>query len=65
MTAIAKERAVAREELESQLAVIRQRLLAIRVKRIRPLLDTKILASWNGLMIRGFADAGRLLENDD
>ena len=65
VTAIAKERAVARVELESQLAVIRQRLLAIRVKRIRPLLDTKILASWNGLMIRGFADAGRLLENDD
>jgi uncharacterized protein YyaL (SSP411 family) len=26
------------------------------------LTDTKILTSWNGLMIRGFADAGRILD---
>lgn len=65
LSQIAKERAMSREELESQLLPIREKLLALRSKRIRPLLDTKILASWNGLMIRGFADAGRLLENDD
>ena len=65
VSAIAKERAVPREELESQLSPLREKLLAVRAERIRPLLDTKILASWNGLMIRGFADAGRLLQNDE
>ena len=60
---IAKERAVERAVLEAKLQPIREQLLGLRAKRVRPLLDTKILASWNGLMIRGFADAGRLLEN--
>ena len=31
----------------------------MRNKRPRPLTDTKILTGWNGLMIRGLADAGR------
>lgn len=50
-------------ELESSLAVMRQKLFVYRSKRIRPLLDNKILTSWNGLMIRGFADAGRIFKN--
>ena len=62
---IAKERAISRDELERQLTPIREKLLAKRNQRVRPLLDTKILASWNGLMIRGFADAGRLFGNDE
>ena len=63
------ENAIAREltlaELESQLTPIRKKLFDIRAKRKRPLLDTKILAAWNGLMIRGYADAGRIFENSD
>jgi uncharacterized protein YyaL (SSP411 family) len=63
------ENAVARElslaELESQLTPIRKKLFDVRAKRKRPLLDTKILAAWNGLMIRGYADAGRIFENPD
>ncbi len=51
-------------ELQSQLAPIRQKLFDIRSMRERPLLDTKILTSWNGMMIRGYADAGRSLENE-
>ncbi len=38
----------------------RQKLLAIRTKRIRPLCDDKILSSWNGLMISAFARAARV-----
>lgn len=51
-------------KLEAQLAPIRAKLLAERNKRPRPLTDTKILTSCNGLMIRGLADAGRVLKNE-
>ena len=50
-------------ELEEALVPIRQKLFDVRAKRSRPLTDNKILASWNGLMIRGYADAGRVFNN--
>ena len=58
----AKKHRSTEAELEGRLAPIRQKLLAAREKRKRPLTDTKVLTSWNGLMIRGLADAGRLFE---
>ncbi|MFK7768657.1 MAG: thioredoxin domain-containing protein [Mariniblastus sp.] len=60
----AKEKSTSLSELESKLEPIRKKLFDIRAKRVRPLLDTKILTAWNGLMIRGYADAGRILKND-
>ncbi len=39
----------------------RARLLAARELRVRPGRDDKVLAAWNGLMIRGLAISGRLL----
>ncbi|MGB5131085.1 MAG: thioredoxin domain-containing protein [Steroidobacteraceae bacterium] len=39
----------------------RARLLAVRERRVRPGRDDKVLAGWNGLMIRGLAISGRLL----
>ena len=36
-------------------------LLVVRAKRPRPLLDDKILASWNGLMISAFAKGAQVL----
>ena len=36
-----------------------------RASRIRPGRDEKILTSWNALMIKGMAKAGRLLERED
>ncbi len=39
-------------------------LLKERDKRIRPGLDDKILASWNGLMLKGLADAYRVFGED-
>ncbi len=38
-------------------AQLKEQLLQIREKRIRPGLDDKILCSWNGLMLRGLVDA--------
>ncbi len=43
--------------------VVRQKLFARRVNRIRPLLDDKILTDWNGLMISALARAGRAFGN--
>ena len=40
---------------------VRAKLYAIRKQRIWPLTDDKVLADWNGLMLRAFADVGRLL----
>ncbi|MFO0905342.1 MAG: thioredoxin domain-containing protein [Pirellulales bacterium] len=46
---------------DDRLQAVRAKLLAARSKRPRPLTDTKVLTSWNGLMVRGLADAGRNL----
>ncbi len=51
-----------REQCLARLTPVCDKLLTARGERIRPLTDTKILTSWNGLMIRGLADAGRQLE---
>ncbi|MBA3340766.1 MAG: thioredoxin domain-containing protein [Gemmatimonadaceae bacterium] len=40
-------------------------LYAVRAKRPRPTRDEKILASWNGLMLRGLATAARAFNRDD
>ncbi len=45
-----------REEA-ARLAVLRQKLHNARSKRVRPGLDDKILADWNGLMIAALANA--------
>jgi uncharacterized protein YyaL (SSP411 family) len=39
----------------------RQRLLAVRSERKRPLTDDKVLADWNGMMIGAMATAGQRL----
>ncbi|MFB3776566.1 MAG: thioredoxin domain-containing protein [Bryobacteraceae bacterium] len=44
------------------LAASGRRLLAARSARPRPLLDDKILAAWNGLMISAFAVGAQVLE---
>jgi uncharacterized protein YyaL (SSP411 family) len=46
---------------EARLAGLREKLLAVRGGRIRPGLDDKVLADWNGLMIAALANAGGML----
>jgi uncharacterized protein len=41
-----------------------QKLADARAQRVRPGLDDKILASWNGLLLRGLVDAYRSLGED-
>lgn len=55
-------------ELDAVKAILfeaRQKLFAVRESRIRPGRDEKILTSWNGLMIKGMAVAGRRLASPE
>ncbi len=47
---------------EKLLASAREKMLAVRAQRVRPHLDDKILASWNGLMLGAFARASIVLD---
>ena len=42
--------------------LLRGKLLAVREKRVRPGLDDKVLADWNGLMIAALVNAGVLFD---
>ncbi len=46
-----------------QLTSARQKMLAARSRRVRPHLDDKILASWNGLMLGALSRGYALLED--
>lgn len=59
--AIAEANGISVSELQQRLGEINNKLLEQRNLRERPLRDDKILTSWNGLTIRGLADAGRIL----
>jgi len=58
---VAKSMNLDESALDARLEPMRQALYSARRKRKQPLLDTKILTSWNGLMIRAFAVAGSAL----
>ncbi len=47
------------QTLESAIVKLQQK----RSQRIPPLCDQKLLISWNGLMIKGLASAGKILKN--
>ena len=51
--------------LKLKVKEIQEILYAARQERPRPHLDNKILTSWNGLMISGFAVAGMALQKPD
>jgi uncharacterized protein YyaL (SSP411 family) len=48
-----------------RLAAMREKLLERRASRVRPGLDDKVLADWNGLMISGLVRASPLLGRPD
>jgi uncharacterized protein YyaL (SSP411 family) len=49
-------------EDETKLAAMRETLLTARGRRVRPGLDDKVLADWNGLMIAALVNAGLTFE---
>ncbi|MCY4366923.1 MAG: thioredoxin domain-containing protein [Chloroflexi bacterium] len=63
--AFALEHGITEEDLESLIARGKPVLLEEREKRIHPFRDDKVIASWNGLMLRAFAEAGATLGRGD
>ena len=56
------QRAPTSDDDEARLAQLRTRLLAARARRVRPGLDDKVLADWNGLMIAALVNAASQLQ---
>jgi uncharacterized protein YyaL (SSP411 family) len=63
--AVADEFGFSTEELWNRMTGIRAKLFAVREERVRPGRDEKILAAWNGLMLRSFALAARVTGRED
>ena len=62
---VADEFGLSPDELWASIAGIRAKLFAVREERVRPGRDEKVLAAWNGLMLRSFALAARLTGRED
>lgn len=56
---IASQYGLSLSELHEHIKLAKQKVFDARGKRVRPGLDNKILASWNGLMLKGLCDAYR------
>lgn len=65
IASVASTQKIPAAELVNKLSPLRVQLRKLREKRESPFKDTKVLTSWNGLMIRGYADAGRILKKDE
>jgi uncharacterized protein YyaL (SSP411 family) len=52
-------------EDENRLTQLRAKLLAVRETRIRPGLDDKVLADWNGLMIAALVNSALIFDEPD
>lgn len=64
LAGLAKELNLSTAALSERLAACRARLFQAREHRERPLLDDKILASWNGLMLSAFAEGAAVLASN-
>ncbi len=62
---VAEEFGLTPEELWTRIVHIRTILRSVRERRVRPGRDEKVLAAWNGLMLRALALAARVTGRDD
>ncbi|MDB5863648.1 MAG: hypothetical protein JWO70_1454 [Betaproteobacteria bacterium] len=62
---VAASLAIPLEVAQARLESARRKLYAAREQRVRPGRDEKVLTSWNALMARGMARAGRSFGRDD
>ena len=57
LSLLAKKMGITKREADKQLSRDREILLKAREKRVHPSTDTKVLTSWNAMMITGLLDA--------
>ncbi|HUQ81505.1 MAG TPA: thioredoxin domain-containing protein [Gemmatimonadaceae bacterium] len=62
---VAARAGVTVDDVTESVANARKLLLARRARRVRPGRDEKVLAAWNGLMLRGVVEAARAFSRDD
>ncbi len=62
---VAHAASISDEEAGKRLNSARAKLFLARQQRVHPARDEKILTSWNGLMIKGMAHAGRVFGRED
>lgn len=65
LTEVAKDLGITEANARQWLESARKKLFAQRQRRAYPERDEKTLTSWNGLMIKGMARAGRVFGHDD
>lgn len=53
------------KDTAARISMLRSKLLELREKRVRPGLDDKVLADWNGLMIAALVNAGVILDQPE
>jgi uncharacterized protein YyaL (SSP411 family) len=62
---VAVRRGLELGEVKAVIARSRETLYAARAKRVWPARDDKVIASWNGLMLRAIAECARAFGRDD
>jgi uncharacterized protein YyaL (SSP411 family) len=62
---MAKDQMITEDQLLAKLEPLKKKLFAIRAKRERPFLDTKVICAWNGQMIAGCAKAGEVFQDKE
>ncbi len=63
LSALAEQLGISLEEMRHQWEKARLQLLQHRQRRTRPARDEKMIVAWNGMMIKAFAQAGLLLDD--
>ncbi|MCB1181283.1 MAG: thioredoxin domain-containing protein [Chlamydiia bacterium] len=61
----AKERGIDTVSMKKEIDTLKSKLFEVREKRGKPQKDDKVIASWNGLMIYSFAEAGRAFHSKE
>lgn len=62
---LARDEGLSVIEFDQVIAKAKTKLLEARSRRVAPQRDDKVLTSWNGMMLRAFAEAGAILGNSE
>lgn len=63
-TKLAQELGLSLDVFQEKVKSIRSKLLEARNRRVKPILDDKVLTDWNGLMIAALSKAGAVLSEE-